>query len=27
LFRGISRYVNGLGGVKVASKIEKASVE
>ena len=25
LFRGISRYVNGLGGVKVASKIEKAS--
>jgi N-acetylmuramoyl-L-alanine amidase len=27
LFRGISRYVNGLGGVKVASKMEKASVE
>jgi N-acetylmuramoyl-L-alanine amidase len=27
LFRGISRYVNGLGGVKVASKIEKASAE
>jgi len=27
LYRGISRYVNGLGGVKVASKIEKASVE
>ena len=25
LYRGISRYVNGLGGVKVASKIEKAS--
>jgi N-acetylmuramoyl-L-alanine amidase len=27
LCRGISRYVNGLGGVKVASKIEKASVQ
>ena len=27
LYRGISRYVNGLGGVKVASKVEKASVE
>jgi N-acetylmuramoyl-L-alanine amidase len=27
LYRGISRYVNGLGGVKVASKLEKASVE
>lgn len=27
LYRGISRYVNGLGGVKVASKIEKASAE
>jgi N-acetylmuramoyl-L-alanine amidase len=27
LFRGISHYVNGLGGVKVASKIEKTSVE
>jgi N-acetylmuramoyl-L-alanine amidase len=25
LYRGISRYVNGLGGVKVASQIEKAS--
>lgn len=25
LYRGISRYVNGLGGVKVASRIEKAS--
>ncbi len=25
LYRGISRYVNGLGGVKVASSIEKAS--
>ena len=25
LYRGISRYVNGLGGVKVASKLEKAS--
>jgi len=25
LFRGISRYVNGLGGVRVASRIEKAS--
>ncbi|HZP16489.1 MAG TPA: N-acetylmuramoyl-L-alanine amidase [Terriglobales bacterium] len=24
LYRGISRYVNGLGGVKVASQIEKA---
>ena len=27
LYRGISRYVNGLGGVKVASKIEKATAE
>jgi N-acetylmuramoyl-L-alanine amidase len=27
LYRGISRYVDGLGGVKVASKIEKASAE
>jgi N-acetylmuramoyl-L-alanine amidase len=27
LYRGISRYVNGLGGVKVASKIEKASTD
>ena len=27
LYRGISRYVNGLGGVKVASKVEKASAE
>ena len=27
LYRGISRYVNGLGGVKVASKIEKASAD
>ncbi len=27
LYRGISRYVNGLGGVKVASKIEKSSAE
>jgi N-acetylmuramoyl-L-alanine amidase len=26
LYSGISRYVNGLGGVKVASKMEKASV-
>ena len=25
LYRGISRYVNGLGGVKVASKLEKAA--
>jgi len=25
LYRGISRYVNGLGGVKVASRMEKAS--
>lgn len=25
LYRGISRYVNGLGGVKVASRIEKTS--
>jgi N-acetylmuramoyl-L-alanine amidase len=25
LYRGISRYVNGLGGVKVASRLEKAS--
>ncbi len=27
LYRGVSRYVNGLGGVKVASRIEKASAE
>ena len=27
LYRGISRYVNGLGGVKVASRMEKASAE
>jgi N-acetylmuramoyl-L-alanine amidase len=27
LYRGISRYVNGLGGVKVASKVEKASAD
>jgi N-acetylmuramoyl-L-alanine amidase len=27
LYRGISRYVNGLGGVKVASRIEKASAD
>ncbi len=27
LYRGISRYVNGLGGVKVASRIAKASAE
>jgi N-acetylmuramoyl-L-alanine amidase len=27
LYRGISRYVNGLGGIKVASKVEKASAE
>jgi N-acetylmuramoyl-L-alanine amidase len=27
LYHGISRYVNGLGGVKVASKVEKASAE
>ena len=27
LYRGISRYVNGLGGVKVASKVEKAAAE
>ena len=27
LYRGISRYVNGLGGVKVATRIEKASAE
>jgi N-acetylmuramoyl-L-alanine amidase len=27
LYRGISRYVNGLGGVKVASKVEKATAE
>ena len=25
LYRGIARYVNGLGGVKVASRLEKAS--
>jgi N-acetylmuramoyl-L-alanine amidase len=27
LYRGISRYVNGLGGVKLATKVEKASAE
>jgi N-acetylmuramoyl-L-alanine amidase len=27
LYHGISRYVNGLGGVKVASKVEKASAD
>jgi N-acetylmuramoyl-L-alanine amidase len=27
LYRGISRYVNGLGGIKVASKMEKASAD
>lgn len=27
LYRGVSRYVNGLSGVKVASKIEKASAD
>ncbi len=27
LYRGISRYVNGLGGVKVASKVEKVSAQ
>ena len=27
LYRGISRYVDGLGGLKVASKIEKTSAE
>ncbi len=27
LYRGISRYVNGLGGIKVASRIEKASAD
>ena len=27
LYRGISRYVNGLGGLKVASKMEKTSAE
>jgi N-acetylmuramoyl-L-alanine amidase len=27
LYRGISRYVNGLGGVKVASRVEKASAD
>ena len=27
LYRGIAKYVNGLSGVKVASKIEKASVQ
>jgi len=27
LYRGISRYVNGLGGVKVASKVEKVPAE
>jgi N-acetylmuramoyl-L-alanine amidase len=27
LYRGISRYVNGLGGVKVATRLEKRSAE
>ena len=27
LYRGISHYVNGLGGVKVATRIEKASAD
>ncbi|HZQ17539.1 MAG TPA: N-acetylmuramoyl-L-alanine amidase [Terriglobales bacterium] len=27
LYRGISRYINGLGGLKVASKMEKSSAE
>jgi N-acetylmuramoyl-L-alanine amidase len=27
LYRGISRYVNGLGGVKVATRMEKTSAE
>jgi N-acetylmuramoyl-L-alanine amidase len=27
LYRGISRYVNGLGGLKVASKIDKSSAD
>jgi len=27
LYRGISRYVNGLGGVKVASRIDKSSTD
>jgi N-acetylmuramoyl-L-alanine amidase len=27
LYRGISRYVNGLGGVKVATRMEKAAAE
>jgi N-acetylmuramoyl-L-alanine amidase len=27
LYRGISRYVNGLGGLKVATRMEKASAE
>ena len=27
LYRGISRYIDGLGGLKVASKIEKSSAE
>jgi N-acetylmuramoyl-L-alanine amidase len=27
LYRGISRYVNGLGGVKLATRMEKASAE
>jgi N-acetylmuramoyl-L-alanine amidase len=27
LYHGISRYVDGLGGLKVASKIEKTSAE
>ena len=27
LYRGISRYVNGLGGVKVATKMEKSSAD
>ena len=27
LYRGISRYIDGLGGVKVASQIEKSSAD
>lgn len=27
LYRGISRYINGLGGLKVASKMEKSSAD
>ncbi|HKW18217.1 MAG TPA: N-acetylmuramoyl-L-alanine amidase [Terriglobales bacterium] len=27
LYRGIARYINGLGGLKVASKMEKASAD